>query len=131
MVLCCRRSSILGRDAGFAIYSAIRLVVAAARSPQQPQLLCGDDAVTSQHAIRLQDVVGERMPEHHGGDFAMSAHVQADEVPVAPSGMDALADRPTPVLRLSLLARHPASPGAHAGTIIGSRLVRVAAILGL
>src|SRR6266508_236964 len=112
------------------VYAATHLMVAAASSPRQPQLLCGGDAVSSQHAISLQDVVGERMQEHHCSDLDFSAHVQAGEIPVAPSGMDALADRPTLVLRLALVTRHPASPGEHAGAIVGSRLERIAAILG-
>ena len=35
--------------------------------------------MTSQHAISLQDIVGERMPEHHGGNLRSSTHVQADK----------------------------------------------------
>src|SRR5258708_23433848 len=84
-------------------------------------LLCGSDAVTSEHAGSLQNVVGERVPEHHRGDFDLATHIQVDEVPVAPSGMDALADRPISVLCFSLVTLHPASPGKHAGTVFGSR----------
>src|SRR5712691_11408545 len=74
------------------------------------RLLCGGDTVTSEHAVGLQDVVGERVPEHHRSDFGLATHIQTDEVPVAPSGMNALADRSTLILRLSFFTRHPASP---------------------
>src|SRR6266567_3781961 len=128
-------SSILGRPSGLAsrlVWSTqLHPVIAAAGSPQQPQLLGRGDAMTSEHTVSLQDVVGERMPEHHRSDLGLAAHVQADQVPVTPSGVDALADRATPVLCLSLVTLHPASPSEHAGTIVGSRLERIAAILGL
>src|SRR5712692_8480356 len=127
--------SILGRPAGLAsrlVWSTqLHPVIAAAGSPRHPWLLRSGGAVTSEHAVSLQDVVGERMPEHHRGDLGLAAHVQADEVPVAPSGVDALADRSTLILCLSFVTLHPASPGEHAGSIVGSRLERIAAILGL
>src|SRR5205085_7272424 len=95
------------------------------------RLLCGGNAVTSEHAVGLQNVVGERVPEHHRGDLGLASHIQADEVPVAPSSVDALANRSNSVLCLSLIALHPASPGEHPGTVCGSRLERIAAVLGL
>src|SRR5438477_3942338 len=93
------------------------------------RLLCGGDAVTSEHAIGLQDVVGERVPEHHRHDLGLATHIQVDEVPVAPSGVDALANCSNSVLCLSLVTLHPASPSQHARTVFGSRFERIAAVL--
>src|SRR5438445_10489156 len=62
------------------------------------RLLCGGDAVSSEHAVGLQDVVCERVPEHYRNDRGLATHIQVDVVPVAPSGMDALANRPISVL---------------------------------
>ena len=39
-------------------------------SPRVTTTSCGENAMTSQHAISLQDIVGERMQEHHGGNLA-------------------------------------------------------------
>src|ERR1700730_14360185 len=110
---------------GVAECTSIRMMYAATSSGScrgalaaASRLLCGGDTVTSQHAVGLQDVVGERVPEHHRGDLGLATHVQADEVPVAPSGVDALADRSISVLCLSLVTLHPASPGKHAGTVV-------------
>ena len=50
-------------------------------------LLCAGEAVA------LQDVVGERVAERHGADLLNAAHGQLPQVPVAPAGMDAFADR--------------------------------------
>ena len=39
------------------------------------RLLCGGDTVTSEHAVGLQDVVGERVPEHHRSDFGLATRI--------------------------------------------------------
>ena len=39
------------------------------------RLLCGGNAVTSEHAVGLQDVVGERVPEHHRSDFGLATRI--------------------------------------------------------
>src|ERR1700722_9428331 len=71
------------------------------------------------------------MPEHHCCDLGFSTYVEADEIPVTPSGVDALANCSLLILRLSLRARHSAAPGEHAGAIPAFRLARIAAMLGL
>src|SRR5664279_563449 len=57
-------------------------------------------------AVTLQDVVGERVPEHDGADLFDAAHGQLPQVPVAPAGMDALTNRTGLVSGLALFARH-------------------------
>ena len=86
-------------------------------------------AVASQHALGLQYVVCQSVPEHDGAHLGLASHVEADQVPVAPAGMNAFADRSSAVLQLAFLAGHPASPGEHARTVAGSRLAGIAAML--
>ena len=43
-------------------------------------------------AVSLQDVVGECVAEHHGPDLFDTAYGQLPQVPIAPAGVDALAD---------------------------------------
>src|SRR5665213_3922376 len=81
-------------------------------------------------SFALQDVVGEGMPEHDGSDLDPAAYRQADEVPIAPPSMDALADRAFPIQGLSGLACHPLAPSEHAGAVIPARRVGVAPLLG-
>src|SRR3954467_14348120 len=68
-------------------------------------------------AVALQDVVGERVPEHDGADLVDAAHGQLPEVPVAPAGMDAFADRASAVLCLAGFAGHAGAPGQHPGAV--------------
>src|SRR5208282_2242324 len=72
-------------------------------------------------AMALQDVVGERVAEHDCADLFEAAHGQLAQVPVAPAGMDALADRAGLILLLALLARHPRPPGQHALAVVAPR----------
>src|ERR1700675_2605232 len=104
--------------------------VIAERRRRIRKLLCGGDTMGSQHAISLQDIVGERVQEHHGRDLDRSAYVQANKVPVAPAGMDALADGSLPVLRLSFLAHHSGSPGEDARAVASAGLKRIGTMLG-
>jgi len=48
-------------------------------------------AVASQHALGLQYVVCQSVPEHDCAHLGLASHVEADQVPVAPSGMNAFA----------------------------------------
>jgi len=59
--------------------------------------------------MALKDVVGECEPEHHGGHLLRPRTVTCWS-PVAPAGVDALADRAALILRLSLITRHPGAP---------------------
>src|SRR5712691_611082 len=88
-------------------------------------VLCGGEAMA------LQDVVGERVDQHDGAHLFDAAHGQLTQVPVAPAGMDALADRAALVLRLALLARHPGAPGQHALAVAAPRPIGIGAVLGL
>src|SRR5437899_9444752 len=87
--------------------------------------LCGGKAMP------LKDVVGEGEQEHHSGNLFKASHGDLLEVPVAPAGVDAFADRAALVLQLALLAGHPGAPRQHARTIVAARLERVGAMLGL
>ena len=82
-------------------------------------------------AVALQDVVGERVAEHDGADLFHAAYGQLPQVPVAPAGMDAFADRAGLVLRLAGFARHAGAPGQHSGAVAAPRQVGVGAVLGL
>src|SRR5215216_5587377 len=68
-------------------------------------------------AMSLQDVVGERVPEHDGADLVDAAHGQLPEVPVAPAGMDAFADRAGLVLCFAGFAGHASTPGQDPGAV--------------
>ena len=82
-------------------------------------------------AMALQDVVGERMQEHDGADLFNTANGQLPQVPIAPAGMDAFADRARLVLRLTGVARHTSSPSQHARSVAAPRQVGIGAMLGL
>src|ERR1700757_1716516 len=79
----------------------------------------------------LQDVVGEGVPEHDGADLFDAAHGQLPQVPVAPAGMDALANRTGLVPGLALFARHSRAPGQYPWAVPASRQVGIGAVLGL
>src|SRR6266853_2577824 len=81
--------------------------------------------------MALKDVVGECEPEHHGGHFTEAPDGDLLEVPVAPAGVDALADRAALILRLSLITRHPGAPSQHPRPVVAARLERVGTVLGL
>src|SRR5712691_5779496 len=121
--------SILGPDAGLA---SVEIGVRSYTSDgcrgefaAASQLLCGGDAVNSQHAIRLQDVVGKRMQEHDRSDFDFSAHSRAALIPFASSRMHALAALSALVPDLVFVTPHSASQSEHTETIVGSRLERI------
>src|SRR5271155_2819632 len=82
-------------------------------------------------AVALQDVVGEGEPEHDGLDFFDAAHSQLPQIPVAPAGMDALANRTELVPGLALLACHACAPGQYPRAVATSRQVGIGAVLGL
>src|SRR6266404_4750728 len=82
-------------------------------------------------AVALQDVVGERVPEHDCADLFDAAYGQLPQVPVAPAGMDALANRTGLVPGLALFARHSSAPSQHPRAVAASRQVWVGAMLGL
>src|SRR5205809_2191029 len=88
-------------------------------------LLCGGEAMA------LENVVGERVVQHDGTHLCDAAHGQLPQVPVAPAGMDAFADRAALVERLAGFARHPLAPGQHALMIATPRQIRIGAVLGL
>src|SRR6267154_2725557 len=82
-------------------------------------------------AVALQDVVGECEPEHDGADLFDATHGQLPQVPVAPAGMDALANRARFVPGLALFARHSRAPGQHPRAVTAPRQVRIRAMLGV
>src|SRR5437879_12404340 len=87
-----------GRTSIWRMYAATSAGSCRGASTAASRLLCGGDTVTSEHAVGLQDVVGERVPEHHRSDFGLATRIQTDEVPVAPSSVDALANRSNSIL---------------------------------
>src|SRR5580704_6065791 len=87
--------------------------------------LCGGEAMA------LQDVVGERVPEHDRTDLFSAAYGQLPQVPIAPAGMDAFADRAEIVLRLACFAGHPRPPSQHAWAVSSPRQIGVGAVLRL
>src|ERR1043166_3006279 len=96
-----------------------------------PSRVCvgGGKALQTQ-PVALQDVVRERIPQHHLFNLDGASHGQLLEIPVAPAGVNAFADAATLVALLALLARHAFSPGAHAGPVCSARRIRIAAVLG-
>src|SRR3954465_197211 len=82
-------------------------------------------------AVALQDVVGESVPEHDGADLFDATHGQLPQVPVAPAGMDALANRTGLVPGLALVARHSRAPGQYPRPVAASRQVGIGGVLGL
>jgi hypothetical protein len=81
--------------------------------------------------VSLQDIVGERVPEHDGANLFNAAYGQLPQVPVAPAGMDAFTDRAGLVPGLARFARHAGAPGQHSSAIAAARQVGVRAMLGL
>src|SRR5258708_12406795 len=81
--------------------------------------------------VGLQDVVGERVPEHDGADLFDAAHSQLPQVPVAPAGMDAFTYRTGLVPDLAVFACHPRAPGQYSRAVAAPRQVRIGAVLGL
>ena len=73
----------------------------------------------------LKDVVCEGMPEHEGPDFEGSPDIEM-QIPMTPSGMNALGDRAALVAGLTVDARHSATPGENSGAIVGARSARQA-----
>src|SRR4051794_14896499 len=100
------------------------MAVARVGSSMTSHLCCGE-------AVALQDVVGERVPEHDGADLFDAAYGQLPQVPVAPAGMDAFAYRPGLVPCLARFARHSSAPGRHPRAVTAPRQVWVRAMLGL
>src|SRR3974377_374560 len=80
-------------------------------------------------SVALQDVVDEGMPKHRYLDLQPPTNRQPD-IPVAPPGVNALADRAEPVNGLPLLAAHPRAPSKHTGTVLPVRSVRISAVFG-
>src|SRR3569833_16889 len=93
-------------------------------APRKSHLWAGE-------AVALHEVVGEGIPEDDCADLFEAAHGQLPQVPVAPAGMDALADRPGLVSGLALFARHERPPGQHSRAVATSRQVWIGAMLGL
>src|ERR1700751_1363398 len=52
------------------------------------------------HPMALQNIVGERVPQHYRCDLFDAAHRQTDQIPIAPTGMNAFADAALLILRL-------------------------------
>src|ERR1700726_3950506 len=71
--------------------------------------------------LSLQDVVGERVPEHDGANLVDAAHTQLPEVPIAPAGMDAFAEGEEPGLCLGRLPGHACAPGQRRGAVARPR----------
>src|SRR3954467_5501153 len=82
-------------------------------------------------AVALQDVVGEGVPEHDGADLFGAAHGQLPQVPIAPAGMDAFADRADLVLCLARIACHPFPPSQYPRAVTTTRQIGINAALGL
>src|SRR6187397_644531 len=78
---------------------------------------CGLMRLYLGEAVSLQDVVGDRVPEHDGADLFDASHGQLPEIPVAPAGMDAFADRAGLVLCLAGFAGHARAPGQYTGAV--------------
>src|SRR3974390_2297211 len=95
------------------------------------RLLCGHDGMPPEHWFGLQDFVGEGVPQHYCHDFGLTPDIQSDEVPVAPSSVDALAHRPIPVLLLPLVTGHARAPCGDPWAVSVARLVGIAAMFGL
>ena len=70
------------------------------------------------HPIALQNVVAERVQQNGRSDLFEATHSQADQIPIAPAGVDAFADAAFLILRLSLLARHAFAPSRDAGAVL-------------
>src|SRR5579871_3427054 len=70
--------------------------------------------------VSLQYVVGEGVPEHDGTDLLDAAYRQLPEVPVAPTRMDAFADRTGLVLCLAGFTGHASTPGRYSGAVLAS-----------
>src|SRR5882757_761692 len=81
--------------------------------------------------VALQDIVGQRIPEHDGADFVDAAYGQLPQVPVAPAGMDAFAERARLVLSLTRFAAHPRSPSQHPCAVAAPGQIGISAALGL
>src|SRR3954451_19793591 len=88
-------------------------------------------SLSNGETVALQDVVGERVPEYDGTDLFKATHRQLPQVPVAPAGMDAFADRSGFILRLARFACHPCAPSQHTRALAALRQVGIAAVLGL
>src|SRR3954462_10896364 len=80
--------------------------------------------------MRLQDIVGERVPENDSPDLFDVTYGQSPEAPIAPAGMDAFADRANLVLGLAVVTRHSGAPGLQAWTVAATRQERIDAAPG-
>src|SRR5512138_797206 len=80
--------------------------------------------------MSLQDVVGEGVTERDCAHFFDAAHGQLPQVPVAPTGMDAFADRTTFVARLARLARHSGTPSQDTWAVAAPWPIGIGAVLG-
>src|SRR5258708_32553475 len=80
-------------------------------------------------AMGLQKVVGESEPEQDAVDFFLSAHGQLSEVPLSQPGVDAFDEGAAFVAGFSGGAVHAPTPGGDAGSVVGARRKRIAAML--
>src|SRR6185437_1962738 len=87
-------------------------------------VLCGREAMA------LQDVVGECVPEDDCADLFDASYGELPQIPVAPAGVDAFADRAVVVLRLPGFARHSRPPSQHAWTVSSPRQIGIGAVFG-